>query len=238
MSKEKDQRAEARTNSNFPSEVELLAAGYIRANFSERPDISGLLTAAGHPFPAHEEIVQAGYVPLSRRAGRLMSRPRISQMYWVDFPHDAYAPEFEGEHPGIVIRASKKLFHDTCIVLPVTSAEQKAGSHFHQLARNPNPRGRDQGITAFVVCDHLYTVNTNRLRPLVDAKGRLVFPRVEASDMQTIFKILEKVLNLSFCSAMQAVEAPPVPEIKERHKERETKNGRPILSLNHKKKGT
>lgn len=234
MSKDRDQSAEAK--SNFPSEAELLAAGYIRASFSERPDVSGLVTAAGHPFPTHEEIVQAGYVPLSRRAGRLMSRPRVSQMYWVDFPHDAYAPEFEGEHPGIIVRASKKLFHDTCIVLPVTSAEQKAGTHFHQLAKNPNPKGRDQGITAFVVCDHLYTVNTNRLRPLVDAKGRPVFPKVGADDMKAIFQIVEQVLNLSFCSATQTAEAAPAPEIKERHQKRKTKNGRPVLSLINAKK--
>lgn len=232
MPEDEDKSVKAEPASTFPSDVELLDAGYVRASFSEKPDVSGLITASGHPFPTHEEIVQAGYVPLSRRAGRLKSRPRVSQMYWVDFPHDAYAPEFEGEHPGIIIRASKKLLHDTCIVLPVTSAAQKAGTHFHQLSKNPNPKGRAQGITAFVVCDHLYTMNTNRLRPLVDAKGQLVFPKVEAGDMKAIFQIVEKVLNMSFCTATQTAEASPAtPEIKERPRERETKGGRPILHL-------
>lgn len=231
MSKDedKDQGAKAELFPAFPSEVDLLAAGYVRASFREKPNVSNLVTVAGHPFPTHEEIVQAGYVPLSRRAGRLTSRPRVSQMYWVDFPHDAYAPEFEREHPGIIVRAANRLQNDTCIVLPVTSASQKAGTHFHQLAENPNPKGRDKGIIAYVVCDHLYTVNTNRLRPLVSARGRPVFPKVGSDDMNAIFQILEKVLNRSFCTAIQA--AAPVPEIKDLHHKRETKNGRPILGL-------
>src|SRR3546814_4906714 len=63
-------------------------------------------------------------------------------MYWVDFPHDAYVPEFVNEHPGIIIRAANSL-SDTCIILPVTSAQQKAGTHFHQLSKNPNPRSEE-----------------------------------------------------------------------------------------------
>ncbi|NVK22678.1 MAG: type II toxin-antitoxin system PemK/MazF family toxin [Kangiellaceae bacterium] len=236
MPEDEDKSVKAEPAPTFPSEVELLEAGYVRASFREKPDVSSLVTAAGHPFPTHEEIVQAGYVPLSRREGRLMSRPRVGQMYWVDFPHDAYAPEFEREHPGIIIRAANKLRHDTCIVLPVTSAAQKAGTHFHQLAENPNPKGRDKGIVAYVVCDHLYTVNTNRLRPLVNSRGKTVFPKVGTDDMTAIFGLLEKVLNRSFCTVTQtAKEATPrAPEVAERPEKRETQGGRPILSLNRK----
>lgn len=239
MPEDEDKSVKAEPASTFPSDVELLAAGYVRASFREKPDVSGLVTAAGHPFPTHEEIVQAGYVPLSRRAGRLTSRPRVSQMYWVDFPHDAYAPEFEREHPGIIIRAANKLQHDTCIVLPVTSAAQKAGTHFHQLAENPNPKGRDKGIVAYVVCDHLYTVNTNRLRPVVDARGRPVFPKVSPDDMKAIFGILEKVLNLSFCTVAGTAEGKisPTPEVTERPKKRETRGGRTLLNVRRRKEG-
>ena len=233
MSEDKDHGAGIGAAKGFPSEVELLEAGYVRASFDEMPDVSGLLTAAGHPFPTHEEIVQAGYVPLSRRASRLRSRPRVGQMYWVDFPHDAYAPEFEREHPGIIVRAANKLHHDTCIVLPVTSAAQKAGSHFYQLSENPNPKGRDKGITAYVVCDHLYTVNTNRLRPMVTSTNRIVFPRVVAKDMEAVFQILEKVLNRSFCTAIQApVETAPLAfGSTEERQQQKTTGSRPVLKL-------
>lgn len=189
----------------FPSDEELLAAGYVPIDFSYMPDISKLVTDRGHPFPHHHEIVKAGYVPISRRERRILSRPRIGQMYWIDFPHDAYAPEFVNEHPGIVIRAANSL-HDTCIILPVTSAQQKAGTHFHQLSKNPNPKGQAEGRTAYVVCDHLYTVNTNRLRPLVH-NGKAIFPKVEPHDLAATFAIVQKVLVAAFAPAQAAIAA-------------------------------
>lgn len=223
----KDETTEV--DDSFPSEVDLLAAGYVRASFHETPDVSKLKTAVGHPFPTHEEIVRAGYVPLSRRAGRLQSRPRVGQMYWVDFPHDAYAPEFEREHPGIVVRAAKKLQNDTCVVVPVTKSPQKMGTHFHTLSRNPNPKGHKDGIIAHAVCDHLYTVNTNRLRPLVNSTGKPIFPTVEPDDMEAIFMVMEKVLNRSFCTIEKAAEV-PMPTVDQPEK-RQTKNGRALLTV-------
>ena len=187
----------------FPTDEELLAAGYVPIDFSNMPDVSDLVTEAGHPFPHHHEIIKAGYVPISRRERRIVSRPRVGQMYWIDFPHDAYAPEFVNEHPGIVIRAANTL-HDTCIILPVTSAQQKAGTHFHELSKNPNPKGEAEGRIAYVVCDHLYTVNINRLRPLVH-KGNAIFPKVEPQDLIAIFKVVQTVLGAAFAPAQTAM---------------------------------
>lgn len=198
----------------IPTDQDLLARGYVPINFANMPDVSDLDTEAGDPFPHHHEIIKAGYVPISRRQRRITSRPRVGQMYWIDFPHDAYAPEFVNEHPGVVIRAANTL-HDTCIILPVTSAQQKAGTHFHQLSKNPNPRGHAEGRIAYVVCDHLYTVHINRLRPLLSLKFQPVFPKVEPHDMVTIFGIVEKVLALASAGSQAAVAAaavaPPVP---------------------------
>ncbi|WP_380871575.1 hypothetical protein ACFB49_25490 [Sphingomonas sp. DBB INV C78] len=202
----------------FPSEAELLAAGYapiptdqdllakgfVPVNFKNMPAVESMVTEAGHPFPQHHEIIKAGYIPISRRERRIQSRPRVGQMYWVDFPHDAYVPEFVNEHPGIVIRAANSL-SDTCIILPVTSAQQKAGTHFHQLSKNPNPKGHAEGRTAYVVCDHLYTVHVNRLRPVLSLKHLPVFPKVEPHDMIAIFGIVEKVLALSSAASHAAV---------------------------------
>lgn len=229
MSQKTIKDAATEVDDSFPSEVELLAAGYVRASFNETPDVSNLKTAAGHPFPTHEEIVKAGYVPLSRRAGRLQSRPRVGQMYWVDFPHDAYAPEFEREHPGIVVRAANKLYNDTCVVVPVTKSPQKVGTHFHTLSWNPNPKGRADGIIAHAVCDHLYTVNNNRLRPLVSSTGKLVFAKVKPEDMAEIFAVMEKVLNQSFCTIEKAAKA-PMPTVDHPEKQ-QTKNGRSLLTV-------
>lgn len=193
------------TQIGFPSEAELAAAGYVSVTFHETPDIALLTTAAGHPFPTHEEIVKAGYIPHSRRTRRIQSRARVGQMYWIDFPHDACAPEFVREHPGIVVRAGKSL-NDTCIIVPVTSSEQKAGTHFYQLVANPNKQGQKDGVTAYVVCDHLYTVHVNRLRPLI-WKGNAYYPRVTQADLDAIFGIVRKVLNLGADDGIQAAGA-------------------------------
>ena len=189
----------------FPTDEELLAAGYVPIDFSNMPEVADLITEAGHPFPHHHEIIKAGYVPISRRERRILSRPRMAQMYWIDFPHDAYAPEFVGEHPGIVIRAANSL-HDTCIILPVTSRKQKAGTHFHELSKNPNPKGQEEGRIAYVVCDHLYTVNINRFRPLVH-KGKAIYPKVEPDDLTAIFAIVQKVLGAAFNPAQAVLTA-------------------------------
>lgn len=193
----------------FPTDEELLAAGYVPIDFSNMPDVSNLVTDQGHPFPRHDEIIKAGYVPISRRERRIVSRPRMGQMYWIDFPHDAYAPEFVNEHPGIIIRAANSL-HDTCIILPVTSAQQKAGTHFHQLSKNPNPKGQAEGRIAYVVCDHLYTVNINRLRPLV-YNGKAIVPKVEPHDLTAIFTIVQNVLGSAFAAAQAAVATAAAP---------------------------
>jgi uncharacterized protein YifN (PemK superfamily) len=209
MPDDEDTNEGADGQARFPTDEELLTAGYVPIDFSNMPNVSNLVTELGHPFPHHHEIIKAGYVPISRRERRIVSRPRMGQMYWVDFPHDAYAPEFVNEHPGIVIRAANSL-HDTCIILPVTSAQQKAGSHFHELSKNPNPKGQAEGRIAYVVCDHLYTVNINRLRPLIH-NGKAIYPKVEPHDLTAIFTTVQNVLGAAFASAQAAVAAAAAP---------------------------
>src|SRR3546814_4068472 len=59
----------------------------------------------------------------------------------------------------------------------------------------------------YVVCDHLYTVHVNRLRPLLSLKYVPVYPKVEPHDMTAIFAIVEKVLALSSAASHAAVAA-------------------------------
>lgn len=118
-------------------------------------------------WPTDEELADYGYIRTSKRVRSIKSTPRVSQCLWVDFAHDAYAPEFVREHPCVVVRAAQKLDHDTCIIVPLTTSEQKQAPHNHKLAKNPNPRD-DREVWA--VCDHLYTVNLARLRSFARRK--------------------------------------------------------------------
>lgn len=95
-------------------------------------------------FPSDDEIRAAGWVRISRRDRLITSTPRVGQYFWIDFPHDAYPPEFVGEHPGIVVRAARQI-HDTCIVVPLTSTPQVEAKHTHQLTQS------ESGVTRAIV---------------------------------------------------------------------------------------
>lgn len=133
-----------------------------------------------------------GWVRPSRRARIVNSTPRIGQCYWIDFPHDAYPPEFVGEHPGVVVRAARRL-DDTCIVVPLSSTVQASAPHIHQLARNPNPR--NPGITTWAVCDHLYTIHVARLRPF-STRWKNVYPKVDQGDLHAIYQAIKSAMPL------------------------------------------
>lgn len=150
----------------------------------EAPDLEGQCEAIGWVRP-------------SRRQCSFNSTPRVGQYFWVDFPHDAYPPEFVEEHPGIVVRAAKSL-NDTCIIVPVTSTPQQGAKHIHKLARNPNPKTPSKD--AWAICDHLYTVHRARLRPCTGKYGNHIFPKVEKADLDAI------------CAAISASLPQPKPE--------------------------
>lgn len=106
-------------------------------------------------------------------------------MYWVEFHNENIPPEFKGEHPGLVVRAAKNLT-DTCVVLPITSASQRIGTHFHELSKNPNPRGAKDSVTSYVICDHMYTVHIMRMRPLLSITGLPIFPKIGDDEFDEI----------------------------------------------------
>jgi len=153
------------------------------------------LTVALPPHPLSEAeldelCTQYGLVKPSRRERLINATPRVSQYFWVDFPHDAYSPEFVGEHPGVVVRAARHLT-DTCIIVPVTSTPQAEAKHIHRLQKNPNPNYPDRPVWA--VCNHLYTIHTARLRP-IKLRHRPQYVRVAAADMEAIYCCIRHAL--------------------------------------------
>jgi mRNA interferase MazF len=144
-----------------------------------------------------EEDIEAvcagiGWIAPSRRNRIVTATPRVGQCYWVDYPHDAYPPEFVGPHPAVVVRAARRL-DDTCIVVPLTSTPQITAPHIHQLGRNPNPR--EPSLTTWAVCDHLYTIHLARLRPFSN-KWTKVYPRVDSADLTAIFQAIKNAMPL------------------------------------------
>jgi uncharacterized protein YifN (PemK superfamily) len=149
------------------------------------------------PLPSDAELEAMGWVKRHDCNLKIASTPRVGQYFWIDFPRDAFAPEFVGEHPGLVVRAARRL-HDTCIVVPLTSRPQEDAKHKHQLGRNPNPKGHTDGILPWAVCDHLYTVHLGRLRPLTDRYNHIIYPKADPADMEAIFAEIRAALHHVF----------------------------------------
>lgn len=176
-------------------------------------------------WPTDDELAAAGWIRISRRNRLILSRPRFGQVYWVDFPHDAYAPEFVGEHPGVVIRAASSL-HEPCTVVPLTSRDQRRRPHTYELTVNPNPR---QDTPVWAVCDHLYTVSIERLRPFLDRYKNQSFPKVCDADCREISRHVHGALGSLHAAASTEV-LPGLSETPRPEAERPP-GARPILRL-------
>lgn len=98
-----------------------------------------------------------------------------------------------GEHPGIIIRAAQNLY-GTCIIVPVTSKLQNDASHTHTLSVNPIPSVKQKLIQSHVVCDHLYTVHVNRLRPIIAKHNQPIYPKISALDLKIIVSKIQLAL--------------------------------------------
>jgi uncharacterized protein YifN (PemK superfamily) len=149
------------------------------------------------PGELEGECTAIGWLRPSRRKPLINSTPRRGQYFWIDFPHDAYPPEFDYEHPGIVVRPARHLT-DTCIIVPVTSSPPRPDApHIHKLGANPNPSDPHKDVWA--VCDHLYTVHAARLRPCRDRYERNIYPRVGTADLTSIYlKIKGSIFPVNF----------------------------------------
>jgi len=127
---------------------------------------------------AHED---AAYAP-RRIKPRIKSAPKVRQIYWCDFGSSPVLPEMGKLRPALIISFRNKLVGH-CLVLPISSGEQlgEAEQWAHRL-EVPFVEGRD----SFVICNHLYTVATARLQPLMSEK----VPRLNELEFN---RILERV---------------------------------------------
>ena len=128
----------------------------------------------------------------AKRVMALQSVPRFGQVFWVDFPDDFITPEFGPPHPGIVIRAAR-FMDEPCMVVPMTTVDQGEAKYAYKLPRNPNPKERERQTWA--VCDHIYTVALERLRPMADRYAWNTIPRITDADMYEICRRVDEALK-------------------------------------------
>lgn len=122
---------------------------------------------------------------------------RVGDVYWCDFSPLNWPPEFDYQHLVVIVRGGK-IERDIHIVLPLTKADRSDNPHGYRLAHNPNPGSADR---SWAVCNHVYAVASERLKPLRDAKGNRLTPRRLADeDIREISSRLRRALGtiLSF----------------------------------------
>ncbi|MGN6423383.1 MAG: type II toxin-antitoxin system PemK/MazF family toxin [Asticcacaulis sp.] len=123
---------------------------------------------------------------------RLKSVPRYGQVYWCDFSISNILPEFDDVHPVIIIRSGQKLANPH-LVVPLTSRDHEGDVYAYRLPVNPHPQR--PGGASWVVCNHIYTVASERLWPLQNRFKNDVFPLIPAPDMQRVARLVRKALH-------------------------------------------
>lgn len=117
----------------------------------------------------------------------IKSTPRVGQAYWIAMVEDATPPEFDGYHPGVIIRACNTLDEatETVSFVPLTSKTPlKPTSYIHAMSANPNPVDHRP---IWAICNHIYTVRLSRLELYHDGRGKHLAPKIGAADLDAIF---------------------------------------------------
>ena len=123
---------------------------------------------------------------------RLKSAPRYAQVYWCDFSISNVLPEFDDVHPVVVIRSGQKL-DQLHLVLPMTTRDHAGDVYAYRLPENPNPKKPDR--QAWVICNQIYTVASERLWPMRDRYNNEQFPSLSPADMQGLGRLVRKALT-------------------------------------------
>jgi len=138
----------------------------------------------------------------------LKSVPRYGQVYWCDFSISNVLPEFDDVHPAIVIRSGQKLDRPH-LVLPMTTIDHTGDVYAYEMPRNPNPKKPNK--RSWVICNQIYTVASERLRPMADVYANPRFPTIDPADMREIGKRVRLALNRIILDSIEPPTMEPDP---------------------------
>jgi uncharacterized protein YifN (PemK superfamily) len=122
---------------------------------------------------------------------------RVGEVYWCSFSPHNWPPEFDDQHLVVVIRTGRKE-NGAHVVVPLTKQAQSDNPHGYKLTRNPNPGSAPQ---AWAVCDHIYTVASERLKLLRSSSGATKEPaRIDPVDLAEISRRVFRALEPFFAN--------------------------------------
>lgn len=123
---------------------------------------------------------------------RIKSVPRFAEVYWCDFAISNVLPEFDDVHPVIVIRSGQRLANPH-MVIPMTTVDHSGDVYAYRMPVNPNPKRPE--TTSWVICNHIYTVASERLFPLKDRYENSAYPKIGNADMHQICRLIRLSLR-------------------------------------------
>lgn len=106
-------------------------------------------------------------------APRVISAPKIRQLYWCDFPQDAQLPEFWKRRPVIIV-SYRNTLHGAVSVIPCSTAAQPGNQWAFPLQTTID------GRAAWAICDKISTVAVSRLVPDKNGIARMPEPEFDA----------------------------------------------------------
>ncbi|PZU57701.1 MAG: hypothetical protein DI552_07835 [Brevundimonas sp.] len=102
-----------------------------------------------------------------------------------------WTPEFDYQHLVVIVRGGK-ISNDIHVVLPLTKSDQSGNPHGYRLAHNPNP---GSAAESWAVCNHVYSVASERLQPLRDPGGNRRTPeKLHPDDLRQISARMQRAL--------------------------------------------
>lgn len=103
-----------------------------------------------------------------------------------------WTPEFDYQHLVVIVRGGK-IANDIHVVLPLTKSDNSENPHGYKLLHNPNPNSAD---VSWAVCNQVYSVASERLQPLRDAKGNRLTPaKLHPDDLREISLRMRRALG-------------------------------------------
>ncbi|WP_455476881.1 type II toxin-antitoxin system PemK/MazF family toxin [Bartonella sp. B41] len=130
---------------------------------------------------AKEASLNAPYTKPPRIKPRIQSAPRIRQVFWCDFPHDAILPEFWKKRPVLILSKNAKRYGNVT-VLPFTTKSQPNNPAAYSLQSPIENR------KAWIICDYVTTISVSRL------SCSHTVPRVPQEDFDKIVALMLKYL--------------------------------------------
>ncbi|OYY63450.1 type II toxin-antitoxin system PemK/MazF family toxin [Sphingomonas sp. 28-62-11] len=118
-------------------------------------------------MPAHDQSAPLKVAP------RLIAAPKIRQLFWCDFPHDAQLPEFWKRRP-IIILSYRNTLYGAVTIIPCSTQAQAGNRWAFPLQTTID------GRAAWAICDKMGTVAVSRLLPDKGGIARLPEPEFDA----------------------------------------------------------